>query len=88
MTLSRWQLDSHDVLLCSHNEEPPPAHRTVFEPGKARAAPPAAPLKGSPAWHLQDTVLKMSDQAICSERKITTAITALDFLGSRGAQAK
>lgn len=52
----------------------------MSEAGEGRAALPAVPLKGSPAWQLQDTVLKMSNQAICSERKITTAITALDFL--------
>lgn len=53
---------------------------------RARAQLPALPLKSSPAWQLQDTVLKMSNQAICSERKITPAITALDFLSSPGAQ--
>lgn len=62
-TSPRWQLDSHDVLLCSHEEEPPPATEKCLSP--------AAPLKGPPAWQLQDTVLKTSNRAICSERKIT-----------------
>lgn len=67
--LSSVAMGSHDVLLCSHNQEPPP--------GTEGCLSQAVPLKGSPAWQLQDTVLKMSNQAICPERKITTAITAL-----------